>query len=72
MARPWVPISSLLTHMVDLLPFWSYLAGSKSVTARPSVRSSVRRSDNDTMTNTALEAALRRAAKTDVVVFHFI
>ena len=30
-ARPRVPISSLLTHMVDLLPFLSYLAGSKSV-----------------------------------------
>ena len=33
MARPWVPIGSRLTHqnMVYLLPFSSYLAGSKSV-----------------------------------------
>ena len=47
-ARPWVPISSLLTHIVYLLPSLSHLAGPKSVSARPS--------DPDTMTNTALEA----------------
>ena len=46
-ARPWVPISFLLTHMVSLLPFLSYLTGSLYV--RPSVLP-------DTMTNTALEA----------------
>ena len=34
--RPWVPISSRLTHMVYLLPLSSYIAGSKSVSARPS------------------------------------
>ena len=44
--RPWVPISSQLKHMIYLAPFWSYLAGSKSVSTRPS--------DQDTMTNTAL------------------
>ena len=31
----WIPISSPLTHMVDLLPILSYLAGSKSISARP-------------------------------------
>ena len=31
----WVPISFLLTHMVYLLSFWSYLAGTKSVSVRP-------------------------------------
>ena len=29
-SRPWVPISSILTHIAYLLPFWGYLAGSKS------------------------------------------
>ena len=33
-ARPCISISSLLTNMVYLLPFWSYLVGSKSVPAR--------------------------------------
>ena len=47
-ARPCVPISFTLTHMVYLLPYLSYLAGSKGVSARPS--------DPDTMTNTVLEA----------------
>ena len=47
-AHPWVPISSPLTHIVYLVPFLSYLAGSKSVSTRPS--------DPDTMTNTALKA----------------
>ena len=42
-------ISSPLIHMVYLVPFVSYLAGSKSV---PSVRPS----DPDTMTHTAQEA----------------
>ena len=37
-ARPWVPISSRLTRMVYLLPFSSYLAGTKSVSVRPSAR----------------------------------
>ena len=41
--------------MVYLLPFWSYLAGSKSVSACPS--------DPDTMTNTALEAAASSSDK---------
>ena len=35
-ARSCIPISSLLTIMVYLLSFLSYLAGSKSVSARPS------------------------------------
>ena len=48
-ARPWVPISAPLTHRVYLVPFVSYLAGSKSVSARR------RPSDVNTMTNTALE-----------------
>ena len=47
-ARPRVPTSSPLTHMVYHSPFLSYLAGSKSVSPRPS--------DLDTMTNTAPEA----------------
>ena len=47
-ARPWVPISSPMTNMVYRLPFLSYLAGSKGVSARPA--------DLDTVTNTALEA----------------
>ena len=47
-AHPWVSISSPSTHVVYLLPFFlSYLAGSKSVSARPP--------DPDTITNTALE-----------------
>ena len=37
-ARPWVHISSPLTHMVYLLTFFSYLTGSKSVSGHPSVR----------------------------------
>ena len=36
-ARPWVPISFPLTHMIYLVPFLSYLAGSKSVSARPTL-----------------------------------
>ena len=32
---PWVPISSPLTHMAYLIPFLSYLVGSKSVSVRP-------------------------------------
>ena len=34
-ARPWVPISSLLTHMAYLLPFLSYLSDSNNVSAGP-------------------------------------
>ena len=34
-AHPWVPIISPLTHMVYLIPFFSHLAGSKSVSVRP-------------------------------------
>ena len=45
---PWVPISSQLTHMVYLLPFFRYLAGLQSVSVRPP--------DPDTMTNTALSS----------------
>ena len=33
-----IPISSPMIHMVYLLPFWCYLAGSNSVSVRPSVR----------------------------------
>ena len=51
-ARPRVPSSSPLTHVVYILQFSSYLTGSKSVFARPSVRLPVR---PGTMTNTALE-----------------
>ena len=57
-ARPWVPITSSLTHMVYLVPFLSYLAGSKSVSARPS--------DPDTMTNDkyrSTKLSIRPAAK---------
>ena len=50
-ARPSIAISSILTHMVYLLPFISYLAGTKSVSVRPPVRPGY------DMTNTALEAA---------------
>ena len=41
-ARPWVPTSSPLTHRVHHLPFWSYLASSKSGSARPPVCMPVR------------------------------
>ena len=34
-ARLWIPISFLLTHMVYLLPFLSYCVGSKSVSVCP-------------------------------------
>ena len=51
-ASPWVANSSLLTHMVHLLPFLSYLAGSKSVSVRP-----------HTMSNTALEAIASSSGK---------
>ena len=69
-ARPWVPVSSLSTHMVYLLPFLSNLAGSKGVffSARPP--------DPDTMTNSALEALLPRAAKityyNEIELFFFL
>ena len=33
-AHPWVPISSKLTQVVNLMPFLNYLAGSKSVSTR--------------------------------------
>ena len=46
-AHPLLPISFPLTHMVYLLPLFSYLAGFKGVSVRPS--------DPDTMTNTGLE-----------------
>ena len=39
-AHPCIPISSLLAHMVYLLPFLSYLAGSESVTALEAIGSS--------------------------------
>ena len=54
-ARLWFPISSPLTRMVNLLPFFSYLAGSKSVSAH--------QSDPDTMTNIGLEAIASSSAK---------
>ena len=37
-ARPLVPISPPLTYVVYLVPFWSYFAGSKSVSALPPAR----------------------------------
>ena len=54
-AHPWVPISSRVTHMVYLLPFLSYLAGSKSSSAHPS--------GSDTMTNTTLKALTSSSSK---------
>ena len=60
-ARPWVPIGSPLTHMVYLLPFLSYLACSKSVSACPSARPS----DPDTTTNAALEAIASSSGKNE-------
>ena len=54
-ACPWVPTSSPLTHKVYLLPFLSYLADSKSISARPS--------DPDMMTSTALEAIASSSGK---------
>ena len=51
-----VPISSPLTNMVYLFQFMSYIARSKSVSARPSVRP-------ETMTNAALEAIASSSAK---------
>ena len=58
--HPWVPISSLLTHMVYLFPFLSYLASSKSVSAHPS--------NPDTMTNTAQEATAPLSRKLKLVL----
>ena len=55
MARPWALISSPLTHLIYLLPFLSYLAGSKGVPVSPSVA--------DTMTNAALEAIASSSGK---------
>ena len=55
-APAWIPISSPLTQMVYLLPFLSYLAGSKSVSVRPP--------DLDTMRNTVLEAIASPSGKT--------
>ena len=51
----WVPICSLMTYTVYLLPFLSYLAGSKSVYAHPS--------NPDTMTTTAIEAPASSSGK---------
>ena len=57
-ARPCVPISFLLTHIVHFFSFFSYLADSKSFSARPC--------NPDTMTHTTLEAILlRREARID-------
>ena len=53
---PMGPISSTLTHIVYLLPFLSYLRGSKSGSARPS-------DPNDTMTNTVPEAPASLSGK---------
>ena len=53
-ACPWFPISFPLTHKVHLLPFVSYLAGSKSYSVRPS--------NTHTMTNTTPKLPLCRAA----------
>ena len=58
-ARPWAPISAPLTYVVYLLPFFSYLAGAKSLSARPSAHPS----DPDAMTNTALEAIASSSGK---------
>ena len=54
-ARPWIPISSPFTHTVYIVQFLSYLAGSKSVSARPS--------NADTMTNTAPEVTTSSSGK---------
>ena len=48
-------IGSPLTHTVYLLPFLDYLAGSKSISARPS--------DPDTISHTTLEAIASRSDK---------
>ena len=53
-ARPWIAISSPLTHGLSLIVF-SYLAGSKSVSAP------------DTMTNTGLEAIASSSGKKRVL-----
>ena len=55
-ARLCIPNSSPLTHMVYFLPFWSYLAGPKSVSVRPSVPP----------TRWQIPLLLRRAAKRNV------
>ena len=59
MAHPWVLISFTSTHAVYLLPFLSYLAGPKGVSAHP------RLSDPDTTTNTALEATVWSIGKNE-------
>ena len=59
-ARPWVPISSSLTHGLSFAVL-NYLAGSKSVSARPP--------DPDTMTNAALEAIASSSGKNDSKLF---
>ena len=51
-ARPWVSIIDPDRHIAYLLPFLSYLAGSRNVSARQPVGPG----DPDTMTNTAVEA----------------
>ena len=58
--RPRVPISSpITTYGLSRTVFFGYLAGSKSVSARPS--------DTDTMTSTALEATGSSSAKKNIV-----
>ena len=64
-ARQLVPIGALLTHVVYLLPFLNYLAGSKSV----SVRLPILPYDPDTMTNTALEAIASSNGENDLLPF---
>ena len=58
-AHPLVPISSPLTHMVYIIQFVSYLAGSKSVSARPIA----------TMTSNALEPIASSGGKNESIEF---
>ena len=56
-ARPWVPISSPLTHLsLIVFELFGWLQKHLRPPAGPPVRPSARPSDPDTMTSTALEA----------------
>ena len=59
-ARPWVPISFPFILVVYLIPFWSHLVGSKSVSAHPT----------QTRCQSLLQKlSLRRAVKRNMVVW---
>ena len=77
-ARPYVifPVSSLLTHTVYLVPFLSYLAGSKSLSGLPPARPAIRPSHLDTTTNIALQAIASTSGNnmsitSDRVIFNY-